>query len=117
MTTQFFGRIFRRYPIKTRRLLEVLPGFVSWTLVLSPIWASLLIPAQMAYFILLFDFYWLYKSFSLVFTAYLASNKIKHSERINWLEKARPLEHFDKVSHVLIIPNYRESSAKLMESI
>ena len=79
--TQFFNKIFTRYPIKTRRALEILPGFVSWTLILFPIWGSFLIPLVVAYFILFFDVYWFYKSFSLVIMAFIASKKIKLAEK------------------------------------
>lgn len=109
----FFNRIFTRYPIKTRRALEMLPGFVAWSLILSPIWGSFFLPTVMAYFILFFDVYWLYKSFSLVITAYLSSKKIRAAEKDNWLEKAKPLEQFNKVTHVLIIPNFKETAEKL----
>lgn len=115
--TDFFDTLFKRYPVKTRRFLELLPGLVSWTLILSPIWGTLFFPYAMAYFILLFDVYWLYKSFSLVITAYISSGKIKESERTNWLEKAKTLKDFPKVHHVLIFPNYRENIDKLKLSI
>jgi len=75
--TYFFDKIFRRYPIKTRRILEILPGSVSWFLILFPIWGSIFIPYVVAVFILFFDIYWFYRSFSLVVTSYIASKKIK----------------------------------------
>lgn len=67
----------------------------------------------MAYFILFFDVYWLYKSFSLVVTSYVASRRIRAAEKQNWLEKAEILQDFKKVNHILIIPNYKEPYEKL----
>src|SRR5258708_6295747 len=115
--TSFFGKVFDRYPIKTRRFLEILPGFFSWTIILSPIWGSLLVPYFIAYFILFFDVYWLYKSFSLAITSYIASNKIKTAEKIDWLKNTRKFKNYKKVSHVIIIPNYTEAIYKLKETI
>jgi hypothetical protein len=77
--TTFFQKIFTRYPTKTRRSLELLPGLVSWMLIFFPIWGSLFIPYFVAYFILFFDVYWFYKSFSLAITAYIASKKIRYA--------------------------------------
>ena len=111
--TTFFDRIFTTYPIKTRRALEILPGFVSWSLILFPIWGSFFIPLTVAYFILFFDIYWFYKSFSLAITAFVASRRIKKAEASDWLSLARPLENFEKMSHILIIPNYQESAEKI----
>src|SRR3989338_11348418 len=86
--TNFFDNIFTRYPVKTKRLLEIMPGIFSWTLILSPVWGSLFAPYAIAYFILFFDVYWFYKSFSLSITAYIATKKIKEAESEDWLNKA-----------------------------
>lgn len=115
--TNFFQTLFTRYPIKTRRSLELLPGIVSWTLILSPIWGSFFIPYVMAYFIIFFDVYWLYRSFSLAFTTFVASRKITEAETINWLGKAKSLRLFSKMAHVVIIPNYTEGVHKLRVSL
>lgn len=115
--TIFFSRIFTKYPIKTRRLLEIFPGLFSWTLILFPIWGSLVIPYVVAYFILFFDVYWLYKSFSVAITSFIASNKIKKAENENWLEKIKSHSDFEKVNHVVVIPNYKESVEKLKETL
>lgn len=115
--TSFFNKIFTRYPIKTRRALELLPGLTSWMLILFPIWGSLFIPYIVAYFILFFDVYWFYKSFWLAISAYIASKKIKESEKQDWLKIAQEHKNFNRISHVIIIPNYTESIAKLRETI
>src|SRR3989344_2580944 len=109
----FFNRIFTRYPIKTHRSLSALPGAVSWTLILFPVWGSLFIPYAVAYFVLFFDVYWFYRSFSLVVTAYVGSKKIKEAESKNWLELVNKLPDFEKVNHIVIIPNYKETEEKL----
>lgn len=95
----------------------MIPGIFSWTLILSPIWGSIFIPYIIAYFILFYDVYWFYKSFSLTFTAYIASKKIKQSEKENWLEKAEKLENFKKVNHVVILPSYTEGLNILRKSL
>lgn len=115
--TNFFDKLFTRYPVKTRRFLELLPGIFSWTLILFPIWGSLFIPYVLAYFILFFDVYWFYKSFSLAITAYIASKKIRESEKQDWFKLAKKLKDFNKVSHIIVIPNYTERVDKLRKTI
>ncbi|HSX09462.1 MAG TPA: glycosyltransferase family 2 protein [Candidatus Saccharimonadales bacterium] len=115
--TTFFENLFNRYPVKTRRSLEILPGFLAWMLILSPLWGSLFIPTQLAYFILFFDVYWLYKSFSLVFTATIASKRIKAAENEDWNKKAQALPHVKDVHHVLIILNYKETVEKIRKTL
>lgn len=113
----FFQTLFFRYPIKTKRALELIPGIISWTLILFPIWGALLVPSLLTYFILLFDVYWLYRSFSLAIMAWIASNKIRDAEAQNWLMKAQVLEHFEKVTHTVVIPNYKERYEKLRHTL
>lgn len=115
--TPFFQKLFTRYPIKTRRFLELIPGLVSWTLILFPLWGGIFFPVFLAYFIVFFDVYWLYKSLSLTVTSFVATNKIKTAEKQNWLEKAKVLPHFEDMHHVVVIPNYRERIHKLRETL
>jgi cellulose synthase/poly-beta-1,6-N-acetylglucosamine synthase-like glycosyltransferase len=115
--TNFFNNLFTKYPIKTKRALEIMPGFVSWMLILFPLWGSFFIPIAVAYFILFFDVYWFYKSFSLVFTAFIASRKIKQAEKENWFKYAKPLENFEKTTHIIVIPNYKETLEKLRKTV
>src|SRR5229473_1982022 len=100
--TSFFDKLFTRYPVKTARSLEILPGFFSWALILSPVWGSFFFPVALAYFILFFDIYWLYKSFSLAITSYLATKRIKEAQCIDWIKNAKVLPNFKDTSHVLI---------------
>ncbi len=115
--TDFFNKIFNRYPLKSKRALEMLPGFFSWSLILFPVWGSYIIPLVVTYFILFFDVYWFYRSFSLVLTAFVASRKIKQAEKENWLENAKPLENFENVTHIAVIPNYKETTEKIRETL
>lgn len=111
--TTFFTKVFARYPVKSRRLLELFPGFVVWTIILFPIWGSFFIPTVVAFFILFFDIFFFYKSFSLAILATLASDKINRTEKINWYERTKQLPDYKPVHHVLIIPNYKEKAEKI----
>ncbi|KKR76752.1 MAG: hypothetical protein UU21_C0004G0019 [Candidatus Levybacteria bacterium GW2011_GWA2_40_8] len=115
--TIFFDKVFRRYPIKTKRALEILPGFVSWFLILFPLWGALIIPYLVAYFVLFFDVFWFYRSFALLITAYVASQKIKKAEKIDWFSETQKLRDFQKVNHIVLIPNYQEGVEKLKRLI
>jgi hypothetical protein len=110
-------RLFVKHPLKTKRLLEVLPGVISWALLLLPLWGALLFPAVLVCFLLVFDAYWLYRSFAMAICASLAMCKIKRAERQDWLEQAEALPDFQRVSHVIILPNYKERLEKLRATL
>src|SRR3989344_2139678 len=113
-------KFFTRYPIKSRRLLEVIPPLIGIFLVSLPFWGALLFPVYLAYFIIFFNVYWLYKSANLAITSWIASRKIHEAEKKDWLGEAEKIVAFDKVTHLIIIPSYKETSEKIkltLESI
>lgn len=114
---QFTERIFEKYPRKTHRILEVLPPLISIFLISMPFWGALFFPTQLAYFILFFDVYWLYKSVHLAICAFLSSKKIKKAEKTDWSALARTLPNFSKMKHIVIIPTFQESIEKIAETI
>lgn len=111
--TTFFEKLFTRHPKKIHRLLEIVPGTIAWALILFPLWGSFFIPTILAYFILFFDVYWFYKSFSLVIRLSQSSKRIRLAEKENWYEKAKAYKDVKKVHHVLVIPNYKEKVEKI----
>jgi cellulose synthase/poly-beta-1,6-N-acetylglucosamine synthase-like glycosyltransferase len=104
--------MFRNFIIKhdkgVLRALEILPGFVSWNVILFPYWGILIIPNVVAYFILLFNLYWFYQSFQTAISAVLSHLKIQASMNFNWLADLKSFPDWKKVHHVVIIPTYKE---------
>jgi cellulose synthase/poly-beta-1,6-N-acetylglucosamine synthase-like glycosyltransferase len=113
----YLNQLFTTYPVKTQRALEILPPIVSMTLITMPLWGAVFFPIQLAYFIIFFDVYFFWKSFYLMITSYLSSRKIQATEKVNWLEKCEDLPHFNEMNHLIIIPSYTESEAKLAKTI
>jgi len=108
-----FETFFSRYPNKSIRLLEIIPPLTAITLVTLPFWGAYLFPVYLAYFIIFFDVYWLYKSLNLALTSFIASRKIHSAEKKNWLKEAEILPDFNKITHLIIIPSYKESIEKI----
>jgi len=101
-------RFFRKYDRQITRVLEILPGFISWNLIFFPFWGSLVFPDIVAYFVLGFDIFWLYKSATLALTATLAHLRMKASEKLDWLKEVKTFGDWRKVHHIVIIPTYKE---------
>ena len=110
-------KIFTRYPNRALRVLEMIPPLLGIFLITMPFWGAVFFPVQLAYFILFFDVYWFYKSANLAACALISSKKIKAAEKDNWLAKAEVLPNFSKMKHLIIIPTYQESIAKIRETI
>lgn len=116
---QFIKRYFLRHPIRTRRALEILPGVISWSLILFPVWGSLIVPEFVAYYVITFAVYWLYRSVTLAVFSTLAHFKISASKRFDWigyLEKEYP-EKWNSIHHIIVIPTYKEPISTLQRTI
>ena len=99
------------------RLLEVLPGTLSWATIALMVLLSWLTPAYVAVFIILFDIYWLLKTvfFSLHLRA--AFRKMRENLRVNWLKKLEEGRfRFEDVRHLVILPMVDEPYALVRES-
>ncbi len=91
-----------------QRLLEILPGFFSWNVILFPYWGILIIPNVVAYFILLFNIYWFYQSLQIAITAVISHLRIQATMQYDWLKDLKVFPDWQRVHHVVIITTYKE---------
>lgn len=112
-------RYFLRHPIRTRRALEILPGFISWSLILFPFWGSFVFPTVVAYYVITFAVYWLYRSISISILAVIAHFKIKASMKFDWLKdiQAHYPARWNQIHHIIIIPTYQEPLTTLQRTL
>jgi len=110
---------FQRHPIRTKRGLEILPGAFSWSLILFPIWGSLVIPEVVAYYVITFAVYWVYRSFTMAVLAFSAHFTIKAAKKFDWMKDLKALfnKRWQKIHHLIIIPTYNEPEATLRRSL
>jgi hypothetical protein len=67
-----------------QRLLEVVPGAVTWGLIVLSIGLSFGFPEVVAWFVLTFDVYWLYKAVMLTGSVAAAFTMIRRTVDIDW---------------------------------
>jgi cellulose synthase/poly-beta-1,6-N-acetylglucosamine synthase-like glycosyltransferase len=100
--------IARHFPEKTTRILEILIPSLSWLLITMPLWLSFWHPALVAYFIITFDVFWFYKSFTLAYHAIQSFVTMNAHVKVDWLSLARKDSHYNSIYHIVIIPEYHE---------
>ena len=93
---------------KIYRLLEILPGFVSWNIILFPYWGIFIIPDVVAYFILAYNIYWFYQSLTIAITATLSHWRIQASMVYDWVEDLKSFPDWKQVHNVIIVTTYKE---------
>jgi hypothetical protein len=73
---------------QARRLLEIVPGLVTWTLIVSPLILSLRVPEVVAWAVLTFDFYWFYKALMLTGSVAVSFLRIRSVVAVDWRTRA-----------------------------
>jgi cellulose synthase/poly-beta-1,6-N-acetylglucosamine synthase-like glycosyltransferase len=110
-------RLIERYPEKSNRFFEISIPLVSWLMITLPVWLSFRHPALVAYFVLAFDVYWFYKSFTLAFNGTRAFVTLSAHEKVDW--KAQLMAKFPNwagLTHVVIIPEFNEPLSVLEDT-
>lgn len=110
-------KIFLKYDRQIHRLLEIMPGAFSWGTIFIFFIGSFLFPLKLAYFIILFDIFWLYKSISFAITAVISYFRMKASQAMDWMGEVKLFPDWQKVHHVIIIPTYKEPYYMLSRTI
>jgi hypothetical protein len=101
-----------------QRLLEIVPGLVTWMLILSPFVLSLRIPEVVAWFVLTFDFYWFYKALMLTGSVMVAFLRIRSVVAVDWRTRAFSLAYLPARREALdrLIPDARARIDELQRS-
>lgn len=102
------SHFFRSHPRLINRPLEIVPGAFSWSLLTAPFWASFIWPHYIAYFVLFFDIYWLYRSMSFAYYFTNGFIRLRAQENIDWRKASEDIPGWKKVHHVIIIPTFKE---------
>jgi len=109
------------------RALEILPGFFSWGVLLILLVFSYFKPVPVAYFIIIFDVYWLLLVLYLGLHLIFSYRRMQKNIKISWKDKIKSLASRDKIKalpqdclakngvawediiHLIIFPTYDES--------
>lgn len=100
------------------RFLEIVPGSLAWGIIFMPAIGGLFFPEIVAYALLIFLAYWFFNSFRSSVFAIRGYFILKKWEKINWYKKWQRYKgkklDWEKIKHVVVIPNYNESEKILV---
>ncbi|MCS7091889.1 MAG: glycosyltransferase family 2 protein [Patescibacteria group bacterium] len=99
---------FFKYDHLATRLLEILPGLVSWNLIIFPYWGVFFIPETTAYFILAFNVYWFYQSLTIAISSVVTHLRIQETIKTDWVNELKKLKNYKHVHHAIIVTTYKE---------
>jgi len=59
-----------KYDKKVHRFLEILPGFLTWSLLLSPVWLGLIFPQAIIFMLTFLTVFWFYLGIKFTYGAF-----------------------------------------------
>jgi hypothetical protein len=86
----------------SHRLLEIIPGLVTWCLILAMIPAAIFYPMGLGVFVLCFDFYWMYRAIVLAVSVAISFRRVRRVMAVDWRQRAftlsDPQKRYDELA-------------------
>ncbi|MCW1888737.1 MAG: glycosyltransferase family 2 protein [Candidatus Moranbacteria bacterium] len=74
---------------RVQRLLEIIPGTLTWGTLLGMIVLSFFLPFWMAIFVIIFDIYWITKALYVTLFSTIGHYEVNEGKKINWWERVQ----------------------------
>lgn len=94
-----------------RRIFEIIPGGLSWGIIISLIFLSIKYPVSCAIIIITFDFYWIIRTVYLTTLLIMAHHRLSQQRGADWLGRCLGLPEdkgFFQLYQLVIFPVYNE---------
>jgi len=111
------NKFIQNHPALFQRMLEIFPGLSSWFIITMPVWLSLFHPALVAYFVIIFDVYFFYKSASMAVYSGMAYLKMTAHAQVDWHADLIKQKDWMKIQQLVVIPTYKEPVYKLEKTL
>lgn len=117
MTVSELTRRWRPTAWRQYRWLEMIPGAAVWMTFIAAIITCFVAPLWAIGFILVFDLYWLIRVTYILVYLILAYRRFRRAGRIDWNARRRENPGWSDVTHVIILPTYKEPYQLLSETL
>ena len=97
---------------RAQRIIEMIPGTLTWTTLLGMLVASFFVPIWAAIFIIIFDIYWIHRAFYISIFSFAAHREVEEGKRIDWWERCQNIVDPEKYATAL-----SEYLSKMEESL
>lgn len=86
------------------RLWEIIPGAISWGVILGTFLLGFFAPEIAIIFIILFDLYWMLRVFYFVIHVLAAYRTYKQTLAVDWWKKVQTMPRYEEIYHVVMLP-------------
>jgi len=103
-----------------KRVFEIIPGSISWGVIISLVLLSVKYPVASAIVIISFDFYWIIRTVYLTTLLIMAHHRISCQKGEDWLSRCLSLDRekgWENLFQLIIFPVYNEGLEVLRPSL
>ncbi|MDO8489368.1 MAG: glycosyltransferase family 2 protein [Candidatus Omnitrophota bacterium] len=104
----------------SKRIFEIMPGGLSWGIIILLVFLSIKHPVTSAIIIITFDFYWIIRTVYLTTLLVMAHNRLSRQRNEDWLKRCVVLPEnkgFSQLYQLVIFPVYNEGMEVLRPSL
>lgn len=105
---------------KYKRIFEILPGAIAWSIIIFPVVLSIWAPRELAIFMIFFLSYWLVRTILMSYRMIIGYRKYRYDMALSWrgmLDELAPKNNWKKIYHLVIVPTYKEDISILRCSL
>ena len=105
---------------KIKRLFEILPGLMSWFIILFLFALLFINPLVLAVILIIYLIYWACKLFYMTLLLLIAHHRMSSSRNIEWFERCRSIKSdigINDILHIVLYPIYKEPKKLLQDSM
>lgn len=111
------------------RVLEILPGLLTWSFILSPVWLGLIYPQAIIYLLSFITIYWCYMALKQTMGLLLGYPQYQDEIKQDWWKKCEELDYaslpddstkpgsLEEIVHFVVIPTVNEPKEVLQAPI
>jgi hypothetical protein len=110
----------KRFDKVLQRVLEIIPGLLTWSVLTAPLWLGSKFPLGVIFFITFLSFFWVYRAIVHTIGAFIGYKRYKKELASDWLTLAKKLnfndlpnkndlpENISRIRHLVLIPMVNE---------
>jgi len=78
---------------RAQRIMEMIPGILTWTTLIGMIVLSVMLPIWIAVFIIMFDLYWIFRTIFITYYSVVAYRRFQSGKKLDWWERCQNIVH------------------------
>jgi hypothetical protein len=87
---------------RLQRILEIIPGTLTWATLIGMFLFSFLVPAWVAVFIIVFDIYWIFRTIFIASYSIAGYRRLKEGEKIDWWDRCQNIREPKKYADAIL---------------